>query len=143
MMKKIMTVSLCLLFIGVSVAAAAPVITNQVSQTTPLDPTGTFEANIGYKRQGQNATVVGTMNGTYEMKARGGRFTGDWCTENRTGTLRGGFARHFLVGRITITVNETERTVPIVGFLKAQDGQFIGRFMAPVGPALYFWGDYT
>jgi hypothetical protein len=40
-------------------------------------------------------------------------------------------------------VNGTEKTLPIVGFIKVQNGQFIGRFMAPVGPALYFWGTYT
>ncbi|HIH28944.1 MAG TPA: hypothetical protein HA260_03975 [Thermoplasmata archaeon] len=143
MMKKIMTVSLCLLFVGVSIAAAAPGLTSQTIDILPLALNGAFTANIGYRRQGQNATIVGTMNGTYEMRARGGRFTGDWATENRTGTLRGGFGRHILLGRITTMVNGTERSLPVVGFLKAQDGQFIGRFMAPVGPALYFWGDYT
>jgi hypothetical protein len=143
MMKKIMTVSLCLLFVSVSIAAAAPGLTSQTIDKLPLAVNGAFTANIGYRRQGQNATIVGTMNGTYEMRARGGRFTGDWATENRTGTLRGGFGRHILLGRITTMVNGTERSLPVVGFLKAQDGQFIGRFMAPVGPALYFWGDYT
>lgn len=138
-----MTVSLCLLFVGVSIAAAAPGLTSQTIDILPLALNGAFTANIGYRRQGQNATIVGTMNGTYEMRARGGRFTGDWATENRTGTLRGGFGRHILLGRITTMVNGTERSLPVVGFLKAQDGQFIGRFMAPVGPALYFWGDYT
>jgi len=142
-MKKIITIGLCLLFAVVSVVAAAPGITQQKTLPIPLDPDGTFEANIGYRRPGQNATIVGTMNGTYEMRARGGRFIGDWFTENRTGTLRGGFTRHFLIGRITILVNETERTLPIIGFLRAQDGQLLGRFMAPVGPALYFWGAYT
>ena len=142
-MKKIITLSLCLLFVGVTVASAIPTLTSQSAKTTPLFAGGTFMGSIGYKRPGQNATVVGIINGTYEMRARGGRFNGDWATENRTGTLRGGFARHFLIGRITLMVNGTERTLPIVGFLRAVDGQFIGRFMAPVGPALYFWGEYT
>ncbi len=141
-MKKLAIIGICILFIGVTIAAATPTLTKNASPVT-LNSTGAFQANIGYKRQGQNATVVGTMNGTYEMRARGGRFIGNWYTENRTGTIRGGFLRHFLIGRITILVNETERTLPIVGFLRAQDGQLIGRFMAPVGPALYFWGDYT
>jgi hypothetical protein len=143
LMKKIMALSLCLLFMGVSVAAAAPGLTFQTTQTLPVAQNGTFEGSIGYKRQGQNATIVGTMNGTYLMRARGGRFTGDWATENRTGNLRGAFGRHYLVGRIIIMVNGTERSLPIVGFLRAQNNSFIGRFMAPVGPALYFWGDYT
>lgn len=142
-MKKILTFSLCLLFLGVTAAAAAPALTPQVTNTTPTFAGGTFVGNIGYKRQGENATIVGTINGTYEMRARGGRFMGDWVTNNRSGTVRGGFARHFLIGRVTLMVNGSERTVPIVGFLRAVDGQFIGRFMAPVGPALYFWGDYT
>jgi len=142
-MKKIMTLSLCLLFVSVSVAVAAPGLTYQATQTKPLAQEGTFEANIGYRRQGHNATIVGTMNGTYLMRNRGGRFTGDWTTENRTGTLRGVFGRHILIGRISTLVNGTEKSLPIVGFLKAQDGQFIGRFMSYIGPALYFWGTYT
>jgi len=143
MMKKIAILSLCLLLLGVSIVAAAPGLTQQITQKMPLAPTGTFEGNIGYKRQGQNATIVGTISGTYEMRNRSGRFTGDWATENRTGTFRGGFGRHILLGRISAMVNGTERTLPIVGFIRAQDNKFIGRFMAPVGPALYFWGNYT
>jgi hypothetical protein len=142
-MKKIAIICVCLMFLGISIAAAVPTVTKQLLQTNPVDPTGTFDANIGYKRQGQNATIVGTMNGTYTMRARGGRFTGDWATENRTGNMRGAFGRHLLVGRISTLVNGTERTLPIVGFLRAQNSSFIGRFMAPVGPALYFWGTYT
>ena len=142
-MKKIMTISLCLLFVGVLIVAASPALTQQTTQKMPLALTGTFEGNIGYKRQGQNATIVGTISGTYEMRNRSGRFTGDWATENRTGTFRGGFGRHILLGRINAMVNGTERTLPIVGFIRTQDNQFIGRFMAPVGPALYFWGNYT
>jgi hypothetical protein len=142
MMKKIMTISLCLLFLGVSIAVAAPGLTQQTIQTTTLDPTGTFNGVVSPQR-GPNATIVGTISGNYTLRNRGGRFTGDWATENRTGTFRGGFGRHIVIGRMTILVNGTERTLPIVGFIKAQDGQFAGRFMAPVGPALYFRGDYT
>lgn len=142
MMKKIAIICLCLL-LAASIAAAAPGLTQQTTQKMPLAPTGTFEGNIGYKRQGQNATIVGTISGTYEMRNRSGRFTGDWATENRTGTFRGGFGRQILLGRISAMVNGTERTLPIVGFIRVQDNQFIGRFMAPVGPALYFWGNYT
>lgn len=142
-MKKILTLSICLLFIGVTAAAATPALTPEATKMTPTFAGGMFVGSIGYKRQGENATIVGTINGTYEMRARGGRFNGEWATENRSGTLRGRFARHYLIGRVTLMVNGTERNVPIVGFLRAVDGQFIGRFMAPVGPALYFWGDYT
>lgn len=142
-MKKIAILSLCLLLVGVSIAAAAPGLRQQVTQTMPLIPTGTFEGNIGYKRQGQNATIVGTINGTYEARTRGYRFIGDWETENRSGTMRGAFGRHFLIGKISTMVNGTQRSLPIVGFIRYNTTMFIGRFMAPVGPALYFWGEHT
>ena len=142
MKKKLSMVSLCLL-IGVSIAAATPRIPQQATETIMLDPTGTFDGNIGYKRQDQNATIVGTISGTYEIRNRGGLFIGDLVTENRTGTFRGVFGRNILIGKITILVNGTEKVLPIVGFYGGRNGQFIGRFMAPVGPALYFWGNYT
>jgi len=142
MKKKLSMVSLCLL-IGVSIAAATPRIPQQATETIVLDPTGTFDGNIGYKRQDQNATIVGTISGTYEIRNRGGLFIGDLVTENRTGTFRGVFGRNILIGKITILVNGTEKVLPIVGFYGGRNGQFIGRFMAPVGPALYFWGNYT
>ena len=141
-MKKIAIISLCLL-LGVSIATAAPGLTQQTIQKMPITQTGTFNGNIGYKRQGQNATIVGTISGTYDLRNRSGRFTGDWVTKNRTGTFRGGFGRHILIGKITTLVNGTEKSLPIVGFIGGKNGQFIGRFMAPVGPALYFWGNYT
>ena len=142
MKKKLSMVSLCLL-IGVSIAAATPRIPQQTTETIVLDSTGTFDGNIGYKRQDQNATIVGTISGTYEIRNRGGLFIGDLVTENRTGTFRGVFGRNILIGKITILVNGTEKVLPIVGFYGGRNGQFIGRFMAPVGPALYFWGNYT
>ena len=142
-MKKILTIGLCLLFFGVTTAVAIPNLSQQTTQPTPLFSDGTYQGNIGYKRPNQNATIVGTMNGNYTMRARGGRFTGDWTTENRTGIMRGAFGRHLLIGRISTLVNGTEQSLPIVGFLRAQNNSFIGRFMAPVGPALYFWGTYT
>jgi hypothetical protein len=142
-MKKIISICLCLFFIGVSVAAAAPGLTGDTQHLFTVNQTGTFEGNLGHKRPSQNATILGTINGSYEMRNRGGRFTGDWATENRTGTFRGVFGRHILIGRITIMVNGTQRTLPVIGFLRAQNNSFIGRFMAPIGPALYFWGEYT
>ncbi len=142
MIKKLAMISLCLL-IGISIAAATPRIPQKTTETTVLDPTGTFDGNIVYKRQGQNATIVGTISGIYEIRNRGGIFTGDWVTENRTGTFKSVFGKNILIGKITIIVNETEKSLPIVGFYGGRNGQFIGRFMPPVGPALYFWGNYT
>ncbi len=138
-MKKIAALGICLLFLGVSVAVAGPGVEHQ---TTILTTSGSFEGSIGYRR-GNNTTILGTLSGTYEVRNRGGRFTGDWSAQNRTGTVRGGFARIFLIGKITTLINGTQRSIPIVGFIKAKDGQFIGRFMAPIGPALFFWGEYT
>ena len=142
-MKKIGIIFVCLLFICTSIAAAVPGLSQQLSQTKPVLSDGTFDANIGYKRQGQNATILGTINGSYTLRNRGGRFMGDWATENRTGTLRGIFGRHLLVGRISTMINGTQRSLPIVGFLRATNNTLLGRFMAPIGPALYFWGTYT
>jgi hypothetical protein len=142
-MKKIAFVCVCLLFVSVSMTAAAPTL-KQHTQRFTVDPTGTFEGYLGVpEHQGHNETVVGIMNGTYWLRNRGGRFTATWETENRTGALRGGFGRHLLIGRISTMVNGTQRSLPIIGFLKAQDNEFIGRFMSYIGPALYFWGTYT
>ncbi len=140
-MKKIVIIILSLLFLGVSIAAATPGLTQQTIQQIPLATTGTFEGYIGYKRQGQNATIVGTISGTYEIGNRSGKFTGDLATKNRTGTFKGVFGRNILIGKITTLVNGTEKSLPIVGFYGGKDGKFIGRYMAPIGPALYFWGN--
>lgn len=142
MIKKFAIISFCLLM-GTSIVAATLIFPKQTAPQITLDPTGTFNGNIGYKRQGQNATILGTMTGNYELRSKGGVFTGDWATKNKTGTFKGVFGRNILIGKIIIIVNGTETSLPIVGFYTNKDGQFLGRFMAPVGPALYFWGKYT
>jgi len=142
MRKKIAIISLCLL-LGVSIAAAAPTLIQQITQATTLNLTGEFDGNIGYKLPDQDATTVGTISGTYEIRDKGGIFSGDWATDNRTGTFRGVFGKNILIGKIATLVDGTEKSLPIVGFYGGKNGQFIGRFMAPVGPALYFWGNYT
>ena len=140
--KKIAIISLCLL-LGVSIVSAAPCLTQQITQATTLNLTGEFDGNIGYKLPDQDATTVGTISGTYEIRDKGGIFSGDWATDNRTGTFRGVFGKNILIGKIATLVDGTEKSLPIVGFYGGKNGQFIGRFMAPVGPALYFWGNYT
>jgi len=142
MVKKIAIISVCLL-LGVSIATATPGFTQQIKSSTTLALTGTFDGNIGYKRPDQNATIVGMISGTYEIRDKGGIFTGDLVTEKRIGTFRGVFGRNILIGKFTTLVDGTEKSLPIVGFYGDRNGQFIGRFMAPVGPALYFWGNYT
>lgn len=105
--------------------------------------TGSFEGSLGPRPHGNQ--TVGTISGTYEHRTHGGRFNGDWNLSyqniSASGTMKGRFARHIIIGRITIT--ETNRTLPIVGFLRVNNETFSGRVMAPVGPALYFWGTYT
>jgi len=139
-MKKIAIISLCLL-LGVSIAAAAPGMRQQ--QTTTLDTTGIFSGNLTYQRPGPNATIVGTISGNYTLRNRGGLFNGEWNTVNNTGTFRGRFGRHVIIGRISTMVNGTQKSLPIIGFIGAKDGVFVGRAMSLVGPALYFKGNYT
>ena len=142
MRKKIAIISLCLL-LGVSIAAAAPTLIQQITQATTLNLTGEFDGNIGYKLPDQDATTVGTISGTYEIRDKGGIFSGDWATDNRIGTFRGVFGKNILIGKIATLVDGTEKSLPIVGFYGGKNGRFVGRFMTPVGPALYFWGNYT
>ena len=138
-MKKIAIISLCLLLLGVSIAAAAPGMRQQ--QTTTLDTTGTFSGNLTYQR-GPNATIVGTISGNYTLRNRGGQFNGEWNTVNNTGTFRGRFGKHVLLGRISMMVNGTQGSRPIIGFIGAKNGVFGGRAMSLDGPALYFKGTY-
>jgi hypothetical protein len=140
-MKKIAIVGICLLFIGVSMAAAAPGLRQQ--QTVIFAATGTFSGNLTYQRPGPNATIVGTISGNYTLRNRGGQFNGEWNAANNTGTFRGRFGRHVLLGRIGVMVNGTQKSLPIIGFIGAKDGVFVGRAMSLIGPALYFKGDYT
>jgi hypothetical protein len=124
-------------------AAATPCLTQKITLPTPLNLTGEFDGNIGYKLPDQNATIAGTISGTYEIRDKGGIFSGDLATKNKTGTFKGVFGKNILIGKIATLVDGTEKSLPIVGFYGVKNGQFIGRFMAPVGPALYFWGNYT
>jgi len=108
--------------------------------TTPL--AGSFEGSIGPRIHGNQ--TVGNISGTYELRNRGGRFNGEWAISfqntSKSGTMRGAFLRIFLLGRIVI--DDVNRTIPIVGFIRYTNGSFVGRCMAPRGPALYFWGTY-
>ena len=105
-----------------------------------VQSSGSFNGSIG-PRPHSNLTI-GTISGTYQMRNRGGQFVGEWNVfyqnVSKTGTMRGMFLRFFVIGRIT--VNEMNRTLPIVGFIRFTNDSFMGRCMAPRGPALYFWG---
>jgi hypothetical protein len=116
--------------------------TSQIQIMTTLLP-GSFEGSIGPRPHGNQ--TVGNISGTYAARNRGGRFNGEWeisiQNTSKSGTMRGAFMRIFILGRATI--DGVNRTIPIVGFMRSTNGTFVGRFMAPVGPALYFWGTYT
>jgi hypothetical protein len=105
-----------------------------------VQSSGSFTGSIG-PRLHSNLTI-GTILGTYHMRNRGGRFSGEWNVfyqnVSKTGTMRGMFSRFFVIGRITI--DGMNRTLPIVGFIRFTNGSFRGRGMAPRGPALFFWG---
>ena len=91
--------SLSIIFRRINRCCNTGIHTTDNTKTVPLDPTGTFDGIVSRQR-GLNATIVGTISGTYTMHNRGGRFTGDWATKNLTGTFRGGFGRQILIGKI-------------------------------------------
>ena len=142
-MKKLMILTIGLLLISVSLVTAMPssIIENLHEPITTM--TGSFEGSIGPRIHGNR--TIGNISGSYELRNRGGRFNGEWVVSiqntSKSGTVRGIFWRIFILGKITI--DEGNRTIPIVGFIKFRNGTFVGRFMAPRGPALYFWGTYT
>lgn len=143
-MKRICVMLLGVLMIGISMASAIPSFAVQdLHHDIALATAGSFEGSLGPRLNGNK--TVGTFSGTYELRARGGRFTGDWNlsfqNKSATGTMKGIFTRHFIFGRLTIT--ETNKRAPIVGFLRINNETIVGRVMAPVGPALYYWGSIT
>ncbi len=142
-MKKIAIVSLCLLFVGALLAAAAPGIRPQVLQPIEIAATGTFFGNVTVQRPGPNATIIGTIAGNYTAQNNRGRFNGTWTTVNHTGILQGRFGRHHIMGRISMMVNGTLKSLRFVGYLFIRNGTFVGRAMSIVGPAVYFKGRYT
>jgi hypothetical protein len=103
---------------------------------------GSFQGSIGPRAHGNQ--TVGNISGTYTLRNRAGRFNGTWDISiqntSRSGTIRGAFRRVFFIGRAV--VDEVNRTIPVIGFIRYANGSFVGRFMAPRGPALYFWGTY-
>jgi hypothetical protein len=146
-LKNIKILVLCVVLVGTSIASASPIssIENlQMDSSSVLDPNGTFDGFIGFRQQG-NWTTVGTINGTYELRNRFGRFNGAWSIQHQnqsaSGTMRGGFGKQILIGRITI--EGRNRTMPIIGFIGFRNEIFFGRYMSLVGPALYFKGTYT
>lgn len=138
-MKRLFgVVMICILLTTITTAVALPIATTEITAT------GTYMGNIGY-RSPDGFTSIGTIDGDYLLRNRGGRFMGNWSVSNETQTWTGGlfgvFGRHLLVGRITL--DGRNGRLPIVGFIGTNTTHFFGRFMAPVGPALYFLGTYS
>jgi hypothetical protein len=146
-MKKIFVIFTVLTLIGTISASALPITIDILEKTSVTSETGNFQGEIGYPREGE-WNKVGEISGTYQTKNRNIRFRGQWEItagelEGKTGTLAGFSRGKFLVGRITI--DDTGRTAPIVGFLRINKDTnvFGGRFMSRVGPALYFKGTFS
>ena len=125
------------------------IVVEEQEQTADENWTGEFEAEFGIERPDlPNWTALGSITGYYKSGlGRRGRlsfFAGEWISyeENHSGTVRGIFGRFLLLGRITIDQPGRDISLPILGFIKAEDEEVIGRIMAPVGPALYFTGTY-
>ena len=152
-MKKILTlVAVCGLFVMLPfVSAITTTPTTETTDTTGSTPsmlgngdwTGEFTGEIGYPdRESEEPIVVGQISGTFNIGRRGGYFEGFVVSEDRSksGEFRGVFRQRIMIGR----VSGDKGSLPFVGFIgfRKDDQQFGGRYMAPVGAALYFWGEY-
>jgi len=142
-MKKLLSIFLIFLLTAtITVSATTNSIIEEKQSTA-----GTFIGEIGFLRA-REWNKVGDISGTYSQRNRFLGFNGGWEITTgdytgTTGTMQGGFGRNILLGRITIS--DSGRQAPIIGFIRFnQDtGEFAGRFMSIVGPALYIKGTFT
>ena len=142
-MKKLLSIFVIFLFIATISASATSKIIIEEKPTAA----GTFTGEIGYSRS-REWNKVGELSGTYTQRNRFYGFNGNWeittgDLTGTTGTMQGGFGRNILLGRITLT--DSGRQAPIIGFIgfRPDSGEFGGRFMSIIGPALYFKGTFT
>lgn len=145
-MKKLLAIFAIFVLLGTMSATALPITIEKTEKAPLAGETGTFEGEIGYRKEGE-WHKVGEISGTYELKNRFGIIDGEWeITEGEhageTGTIKAIFGKFVLVGRLTI--DETGKKAPILGFIgfKEETQEFGGRFMSIIGPALYFKGTY-
>ncbi|MDH7507155.1 MAG: hypothetical protein QHH15_05150 [Candidatus Thermoplasmatota archaeon] len=142
-MKKLLIISMMLVFLTCITMVTAVPLKNK--ELTVLVPDGSFSGFIGYPRH-QDPIILGNISGFYKLRNRGGAFNASWNieTENHSGsgTVRGIFGRHILLGRLS--AEGYNQTLPIIGFIgfNTENLTFIGRAMSYIGPALYFWGTY-
>lgn len=142
-MKKLLPIFVIFILLATITASATSAILIEEKPTT----TGTFTGEIGYLRS-REWNKAGEISGTYTQRNRFYNFNGDWeiTTGQNTGTegtMQGAFGRNILLGRITFS--DSGRQAPIIGFIgfRQDTGEFGGRFMSVIGPALYFKGNYT
>jgi len=142
-MKKLLPFFVIFILLATISASATSNIIIEEKQSTA----GTFIGEIGYSRS-REWNKVGEISGTYNQRNRFLGFNGGWEITTgdytgTTGTMQGGFGRNILLGRITIS--DSGRQAPIIGFIRfnKDTGEFAGRFMSIVGPALYFKGTFT
>lgn len=135
MKKKILVLGICLLFCSLAVSS-----TVSASEIVPEEWTGEISASIGY-RNSEDWQEVASMQGNYKLGERAGFFHADVIGSERVGQISGYFGRNMIIGRIS---GEQGR-LPIIGFIRInqQNNTFVGRAMAPVGPALYFVGTFA
>lgn len=135
MKKKILVFGICLLFCSLTLSS-----TVSASEIVPEEWTGEITGSIGYGN-GEGWQEVATMDGNYKEGQRAGFFHADVIGSERSGSISGYFGRHMIVGRIT----GDQGRLPFIGFIRInqQNNTFVGRAMAPVGPALYFAGTFA
>ena len=148
-MKKIAGIMIvCIMFSSFTAASAISInheVINLKNKSLLYydDWSGEFSGNIGYKDpNSEEPKIVATISGNFKIGEKACFFNGVVTTENegKSGSFKGLFNKHMLVGKI-----EGEKgSLKIVGFIgfKQEEHLFGGKFMSTVGPALYFWGDY-
>jgi hypothetical protein len=141
-MKK----SLSIFVIFILLATISISATSNISVEEKPSTAGIFTGEIGYLRS-REWNKVGEISGTYGQRNRFYNFNGNWEITmgqyaGTKGTMKGAFGRNILLGRITFS--ESGRQAPIIGFIgfRPDTGEFGGRFMSVIGPALYFRGTY-
>jgi hypothetical protein len=142
-MRKLLSIStIFVLFLSMSLVTA---VQPRTKDARVLDPDGSFSGYIGDLTQ-QGPIIYGNISGVYKLRNRGGGFNASWDIEyenySGTGTIRGFFGRHILLGRLS--AEGFNKTLPVIGFIgfDTENLTFGGRAMSYIGPALYFWGTY-
>ncbi len=141
-MRKLLAISAILIFLmSISIITAKPIL----KDAKVIDPDGSFSGYIGIPKQ-QDPIIMGNISGVYKLRNRVGGFNASWDIDFKnysgTGTIRGIFGRHILLGKLS--AEGFNRTLPIIGFIgfNTENQTFKGRAMSIIGPALYFWGTY-